>query len=96
MSPSAGTKSRQPSGSDDPDVAYLCRFVARLKEERLARGMTLRDLEKATGINNAHLSRAERGITEAGIVVLRRWCRALELTFEDVCQEISRADKLHG
>jgi hypothetical protein len=90
MPSTSGAKSRQPSGSHDPDVAYLCRFVFRLKAERLARGMTLRDLEKATGINNAHLSRAERGITEAGVVVLRRWCRALDLNFEDVCQEVAK------
>lgn len=93
MSPTTGAKSRFPSGSDDPDEAYLRRFVLRLKEERIARGMTLRDLEKSTGINNAHLSRAERGLTEAGVVVLRRWCRALDLTFEDICLEIAEEEK---
>lgn len=55
--------------------------------EREARGLTLRDLEKITGVNNAHLSRAERGLSEPGIVVLRRWCRALGLEFELVSKE---------
>ncbi len=32
-----------------------------LKENRLARGITLKDVEKATGINNGNLSRWERG-----------------------------------
>ena len=32
-----------------------------LKEHRLARGVTLKDVEKATGINNGNLSRWERG-----------------------------------
>ena len=52
--------------------------------------MTLRDLEKATGVSNGHLSRAERGLSEPGIVVLRRWCRALNLEFETVCRESER------
>lgn len=32
-----------------------------LKGHRLARGLTLKDIEKATGINNGNLSRWERG-----------------------------------
>lgn len=32
-----------------------------LKEHRLVRGMTLKEIEKATGINNGNLSRWERG-----------------------------------
>lgn len=75
------------SGSSDPDEAYLRRFLLQLKHEREAQGLTLRDLEKMMGVNNAHLSRAERGLSEPGIVVLRRWCRALGLQFENICQE---------
>jgi transcriptional regulator with XRE-family HTH domain len=74
-------------GSGDPDEAYLRRFLGRLKQEREARGLTLRDLEKIMGVSNGHLSRAERGLSEPGIVVLRRWCRALALEFETVCRE---------
>ena len=73
-------------GSTDPDEAYLRRFLAQLKSEREARGLTLRDLEKIMGVSNAHISRAERGLSEPGIVVLRRWCRALGLEFESVCR----------
>lgn len=32
-----------------------------LKEHRMARGLTLKAIEKATGINNGNLSRWERG-----------------------------------
>lgn len=80
------------SGSSDPDEAYLRRFLQRLKREREQRGMTLRDLEKLTGVSNAHLSRAERGISEPGIVVLRRWCRALDLEFEVLCRDSERVE----
>ncbi len=76
-------------GSYDSDEAYLRRFLIRLREEREKQGLTLRDLEKITGVNNAHLSRAERGLSEPGMVVLRRWCRALGLKFETVCREVS-------
>lgn len=72
-------------GSGDPDEEYLRRFVLKLKEEREARGMTLRDLEKVMAVSNGHLSRAERGLSEPGIVILRRWCRALGLSFEEIC-----------
>jgi transcriptional regulator with XRE-family HTH domain len=75
------------SGSGDPDEAYLHRFLTLLKGEREARGMTLRDLEKIMGVSNAHLSRAERGLSEPGVVVLRRWCRALGLEFDAICRE---------
>jgi transcriptional regulator with XRE-family HTH domain len=74
-------------GSSDPDEAYLRRFLTRLKQEREARGLTLRDLEKIMGVSNAHISRAERGLSEPGIVVLRRWCRALGLEFEKICRD---------
>ena len=74
-------------GSGDPDEAYLRRFLSRLKQEREARELTLRDLEKTMGVSNAHLSRAERGLSEPGIVVLRRWCRAVGLEFELVCRD---------
>jgi transcriptional regulator with XRE-family HTH domain len=74
-------------GSGDPDEAYLHRFLTILKGEREARGMTLRDLEKIMGVSNAHLSRAERGLSEPGVVVLRRWCRALELEFDTICRQ---------
>jgi transcriptional regulator with XRE-family HTH domain len=74
-------------GSDDPDEAYLRRFLLRLRTERRSQGMTLRDLQKTMGVSNSHLSRAERGLSEPGVVVLRRWCRALGLQFEMVCRD---------
>jgi len=83
FSDSAGSGS---FGSGDPDEAYLRRLVLKLKEKREALGMTLRDLEKVMAVSNGHLSRAERGLTEPGIVVLRRWCRALGMEFEEVCR----------
>lgn len=83
FSDSAGSGS---FGSGDQDEAYLRRLVLGLKQKREERGMTLRDLEKVMGVSNGHLSRAERGLSEPGVVVLRRWCRALGLIFEEVCR----------
>jgi transcriptional regulator with XRE-family HTH domain len=77
----------EPSGSVDPDEAFLCRLVNFLKKEREKQCLTLRDLEKVMGVSNGHLSRAERGLSEPGVVILRRWCRALGLEFEAVCRD---------
>ncbi len=57
-----------------------------LKDKREAQGMTLRDLEKVMAVSNGHLSRVERGLSEPGVVILRRWCRALGLEFGEVCR----------
>ena len=86
-----GFESADTFGSGDPDEAYLRRFLERLKQERDAKGLTLRDLEKSMGVSNGHLSRAERGLSEPGIVVLRRWCRALGLDFEVVSRDSETA-----
>lgn len=76
-----------PSG--DPDLDVLLRFVGILRDSRQQQGLTLRDLTGRMGINFAHLSRAERGLTQPGLVVLLRWCRALGLRFGDVWRKAS-------
>jgi transcriptional regulator with XRE-family HTH domain len=89
----AGSISAVPPGSGDPDELYLKRVLIKLRDERVSRGLTLRDLEKVMGVSNAHLSRAERGLCEPGVVVLRRWCRALGLEFESVCRDSEVTEK---
>jgi hypothetical protein len=68
------------------DEAFLLRFVLMLKEKREALEMTLRDLEKLITVSNGHLSRVECGLSEPGVVIQRRWCRALGLEFGEVCK----------
>ncbi len=62
----------------------LLRIVEVLHSERLSKGLTLRKLSKMVDIDFTHLSRAERGLTQPGLVVLMRWCRALDLEIEEL------------
>ena len=86
------TGSSLPDGnpSGDPDVAVVLKIVTLLRETRLQKGLTLRDLKDVMGISYAHLSRAERGLSHPGLVVLLRWCRALDLSFEEIIREALR------
>ena len=89
MPPSPGFSIPDGDPSGDPDLDALLRFVGILREARRQQGLTLRDLNGMMGINFAHLSRAERGLTQPGVVVLLRWCRALGLQFGEVWQQAS-------
>ena len=70
--------------SHDPDVRVVLRIVAALKEIRVKRGVTLRQLAEKMKIDNTHLSRCERGLVQPGLIVLLRWCRALELPADEL------------
>jgi ribosome-binding protein aMBF1 (putative translation factor) len=43
-------------------VSKMINYGENLKEQRLSRGITLKEIEKETGINNGNLSRWERGV----------------------------------
>ena len=90
----AGSSTPDGVPSGDPDLDVLMKFVGILRDTRHQRGLTLRDLTGKMGINFAHLSRAERGLTQPGLVVLMRWCRALNLRFEDVWRQSADESKL--
>ena len=51
---------------------------ALLRAERLARGLSLRELSARTGVSNAYLSGIERGLHEPSLSVLRAIASALE------------------
>ena len=55
-----------------------------LKENRLARGLTLKDVEKATGINNGNLSRWERGEVIPSIDFCVRLANFYELSVNEL------------
>lgn len=77
---------RDPS-SGDLDVDRLLKMVSLIHSKRLSRGLTLRELSKMVNIDFTHLSWAERGVTQPGLVVLMRWCRALDLEIEDLFRD---------
>lgn len=56
----------------------------RVKEVRKARDLTLHDLERATGLNNGHISSIENGKTVPSVVNAQLICRALGATVEYV------------
>jgi transcriptional regulator with XRE-family HTH domain len=51
---------------------------ALLRGERLAKGLSLRDLAARTGVSNAYLSELERGRHEPSLSILRAIASALE------------------
>lgn len=87
FSPGLSDLDGNPSG--DPNLDVLLRIVEILREARQQQGLTLRDLTEKMGINYAHLSRSERGLTQPGFVVLMRWCSALGLQFGEVWRQVS-------
>jgi len=76
-----------PDSPGDPDVERLLKIVSVLHSERLSKGLTLRKLSKIVQVDFTHLSRAERGLTQPGLVVLLRWSRALDLEIEKLFRD---------
>jgi DNA-binding Xre family transcriptional regulator len=89
MFPKSGSSNHDGVPSGDPDIDVLLGIVFVLRETRLRKKLTLRDLTKIMGISYAHLSRAERGLSHPGLLVLLRWCRALDLKFGEVWKQVS-------
>lgn len=87
--------SRTPPASDgEKDLRFLAEIVAILATERQSKGITFRELGAETGYNSGYYSRAERGLTEPGVVSLCRWSRALGLDFVDVALQARASRRL--
>jgi len=56
----------------------------RLREQRQARGASLRDIAAGAGISAGHLSDIEKGNSHASLPVLLRLCRALHLPIAEL------------
>lgn len=52
---------------------------ALLRAQRLAKGLSLRELSARTGVSNAYLSGIERGLHEPSLSVLRAIASALDI-----------------
>jgi transcriptional regulator with XRE-family HTH domain len=63
--------------SDTSAQAALKALGALLRAQRVASGLSLRDLSARTGISNAYLSELERGLHEPSLRVLRSIASAL-------------------
>lgn len=83
--------SHTPTALDgDQDLRFLVEIVEILSTERESKGISLRELGADTGYNSGYLSRAERGLTQPGVVSLCKWSRALGLDFVDVAKQAKR------
>jgi transcriptional regulator with XRE-family HTH domain len=65
--------------SGDPWKAQLEALGELLRAQRLAGGLTLRELAQRTNVSNAYLSQLERGLHEPSLSVLRAVASALDV-----------------
>ena len=62
-----------------------------LRERRMDRGMTLREVSKQARVSLGYISEVERGQKEASSELLASLCGALEAPLSDVLREVSDA-----
>lgn len=71
----------------DPSLAKALHLGKRLKEFRLARKLSLRDLGAQTGTTASFLSQLERGTSGAAVSTLMRIAEALAISVADLFQD---------
>ncbi len=62
-----------------------------LREQRMLRGMTLREVSAVARVSLGYISEIERGQKEASSELLSSLCAALDLPLSDVLREVSSA-----
>ena len=62
-----------------------------LREQRIQRGMTLREVSAEARVSLGYISEIERGQKEASSELLYSLCAALDLPLSDVLREVSDA-----
>lgn len=62
-----------------------------LRERRMERGMTLREVSKQARVSLGYISEVERGQKEASSELLASLCGALEAPLSDVLRDVSHA-----
>ncbi|MFC5179584.1 helix-turn-helix domain-containing protein [Nocardioides taihuensis] len=62
-----------------------------LRDQRMRRGMTLREVSKEARVSLGYISEIERGQKEASSELLASLCGALEVPLSDVLREVSDA-----
>ena len=76
----------------DPDFKFLARMIEILADARLDRGYSERHLSRVANVPNGSIRRAEKLERLPGIVFLRRWARALEIDWEELCRQADAKD----
>jgi len=80
----------QPAWPDDPDHRFVAAFLELLKEERARRGWTIRDVAERAGFDSGTVTRGENLDRIPGLIVLRKWVRALELDWVTVYRKAEK------
>ena len=62
-----------------------------LRDQRMQRGMTLREVSAEARVSLGYISEIERGQKEASSELLASLCSALEVPLSDVLREVSSA-----
>lgn len=75
---------RLPGLEKGADERFLIALSGRLRAEREACKMNLRQLGELTGYSYSHHGRVEQGKVQPGILLLLKWCQALELNLVEV------------
>lgn len=75
------------AGQADPEEVMALTLAAILRRERLRQGLTLREIHERVKISHGHVSRVERGVSVPTIIVLSRWCKALNVRLTDVLRK---------
>jgi XRE family aerobic/anaerobic benzoate catabolism transcriptional regulator len=70
------------------EAAYLRHVAERIREQRRAKGLSLRELAEAAGVSDRYVAHLESGKGNVSILVLRKLARALDVPMEDLLHEI--------
>ena len=77
-------------GDWEQDEAYVRRMKNILERERRTKKLNFRQLEAKCGISFGYLANSERSNNQPTVLTFLRWCRALDLKFEDLCIEAAK------
>lgn len=66
------------------------RFLALLKKQRLAAGVTQIELARRLRSTQSTVSKCERGERRLDIIELKNWCRAIEISLPDFVSRLER------
>lgn len=61
-------------------------MLASLRDIRIARRISLRELSKTVGVHSTHLARMEKCETHPNVVLAFRWSNALHIDFGQLYQ----------
>lgn len=59
-------------------------MITKLQKTRLSKRLTIRKLEKLSGISRQTISKIEKGHTQVQVMTWVKLCRALEVKLEEI------------